>query len=490
MSEKPPPFQAPLAAAFKHAIDHLTPASDSSVAATGDLATLRTKLSLPLNESGRNATEVIDDLVKAVEGGIIGSAGPRFFGWVIGGSLPAALAADWLTSAWDQNAGMYACAPAAAVVEEVVGVWLKDLLHLPATASFALVTGCQMAHVTCLLAARHALLARRQWDVEKEGLAGSPPIRILTSTEIHGSTIRAVRMLGLGEKHIQGLAVDAYGRLREDVLIEALESSPSQSTIVVLQAGDLNIGAFDDFATLIPIAKKFGAWVHVDGAFGLWCAASPRLRHFLAGADGADSWTTDGHKWLNVPFDCGYAFVADREAHRASLSHRASYLTHASDARDQMDWNPEWSRRGRGFATYAALRQLGTRGVADLIERTCDHALVLVTRIGSLEGAEIVWEPQINQGLVRFLAHGDDPREDASASDNDAFTDRIMAEILASGEAFFTGTTWHGRRAMRVSVCNWQSSAKDVDRVVACVDKILHASREALKTDAPRKDTR
>ena len=474
MSEKPPSFQAPLAAALKHAMDHLAPASDLPVAATADLNTLRAKLAIPLDESGTEATTVIDDLVKAVEGGIIDSAGPRFFGWVIGGSLPAALAADWLTSAWDQNAGMYACSPAAAVVEEVAGAWLKDLLHLPAAASFALVTGCQMAHVTCLLAARHALLARQQWDVEMEGLAGSPPIRILTSTEIHGTTVRAIRLLGLGQKNVLDLPVDAEGRLREDALIEALEHSPSQPTIVVLQAGDLNMGAFDDFAKLIPIAKKFGAWVHVDGAFGLWCAASPRLRHLLNGADGADSWATDGHKWLNVPYDCGYAFVADREAHRASLSHRASYLTHAEDARDELEWNPEWSRRGRGFATYATLRQLGRRGVADLIERTCDYAHALVTRIGSLEGAEIVWEPQINQGMVRFI----DPREGASATDSDAFTDRIMAEILASGEAFFTGTTWRGRRAMRVSVCNWQTSTQDVDRVVACVDKILYAARE------------
>jgi glutamate/tyrosine decarboxylase-like PLP-dependent enzyme len=482
MSQKPPPFQAPLAAALHHAIDYLTPAPTSSVAATADLPTLRKKLSLPLDESGRDATEIIDDLVKAVDGGIINSAGPRFFGWVIGGSLPAALAADWLTSTWDQNAGLYACAPAAAVVEEVVGTWLKDLLHLPATASFALVTGCQMAHVTCLLAARHALLARQQWDVEQQGLAGSPPIRILTSTEIHGSTVRAVRMIGLGEKHIVGLPVDADGRLREDALVDALESSPSQPTILILQAGDLNIGAFDDFAKLIPIAKKYGAWVHVDGAFGLWCAASPRLRHLLSGADAADSWTTDGHKWLNVPYDSGYAFVAHPEAHRASFSSHAAYLTHAEDARDQMNWNPEWSRRARGFATYAALRQLGRQGVADLIERTCDHAHALVTRIGSLEGAEVLCEPQINQGLVRFhdlrKDSRKDPRADASAADNDAFTDRIIAEILASGEAFFTGTTWRGHRAMRVSVCNWQTSPEDVDRVVACVDRILHATRE------------
>jgi glutamate/tyrosine decarboxylase-like PLP-dependent enzyme len=455
-------------------MDRLSPASTRSVAATADLNTLRARLALPLGQTGLDATRVIDDLVQAVEGGLIDSAGPRFFGWVIGGSLPAALAADWLTSTWDQNAGMYATAPAAAVVEEVVGVWLKDLLHLPAAASFALVTGCQMAHVTCLLAARHAVLARRQWDVERDGLAGSPPIRILTSTEKHGSMVRAARILGIGEKNIHNLAIDAEGRLREDALIEALEAAPSQPTIVVLQAGDLNMGAFDDFATLIPIAKNFGAWVHVDGAFGLWCAASPRLSHLLNGADSADSWTTDGHKWLNVPFDCGYAFVADRDAHHASLSHRESYLTHAEDARDQIDWNPEWSRRGRGFATYAALRQLGRQGVAGLIERTCDHAHALVMRIGSIEGAEIVWEPQINQGMVRFLH----PRKGASAAENDAFTDRIMAEILASGEAFFTGTTWRGRRAMRVSVCNWQTSAHDVEKVVACVTRILNASRK------------
>jgi glutamate/tyrosine decarboxylase-like PLP-dependent enzyme len=470
MSDNSSLFQAPLTAAFQHAMEYVTEVGETSVAATVDLATLRKRLGVPLGEQGTNATEVIDELVRAVDGGITGCSGPRFFGWVIGGSLPAALAADWLTSTWDQNAGLYATAPAAAVVEEVAGAWLKELLGLRATASFALVTGCQMAHATCLAAARHALLARRGWDVEENGLAGAPRIRILTSTEKHGTIVRTARLLGLGEKCIIDLPVDDDGRLSAKALSAALESS-TDPAIVVLQAGDLNLGAFDDFTELIPIAKKFGAWVHVDGAFGLWVAASPRLRQLMRGAEDADSWATDGHKWLNVPYDCGYAFVADREAHRASMSHHAAYLTHADAARDELDWNPEFSRRGRGFATYAALRELGRAGVAELVDRTCDIAHALVTRIGQLEGAEVLWTPQINQGLVRFV----DPRDGASTAACDAYTELVMAEILASGEAFFTGTTWRGQRAMRVSVCNWQTSAKDVDRVVARIEAILRA---------------
>jgi glutamate/tyrosine decarboxylase-like PLP-dependent enzyme len=466
-------FYEPLAAVLKHAIDHLVPTRERSVAATATVESLRAKLCFSLPESGTEGAKVIDDLVSAVAGGIIDSAGPRFFGWVIGGSLPAALAADWLTSAWDQNAGLYACSPAAAIVEEAAGQWLKELLLLPALASFALVTGAQMAHVTCLVAARHALLAKQGIDVERDGLSGSPAIRILTSTEKHGTIVRAVRLLGLGEKNLISLQADSSGRLPAETLANALQENSTAPTVVVLQAGDLNIGAFDDFQTLIPIAKKHGAWVHIDGAFGLWAAASARYRHFLAGADQADSWTTDGHKWLNVPYDCGYAFVADQEAHRASLSHRAAYLTHDADARDQMDWTPEYSRRGRGFATYAALRQLGKAGVEALIDRTCMHAHALATRMGSLPGAEMLWEPQINQGLVRFH----DPRDGATDADHDAFTDRTMAAILASGEAFFTGTTWRGRRAMRVSVCNWQTSTEDVERVVKCVARALEAAR-------------
>jgi glutamate/tyrosine decarboxylase-like PLP-dependent enzyme len=229
-----------------------------------------------------------------------------------------------------------------------------------------------------------------------------------------------------------------------------------------MQAGDLNIGAYDDFEKLIPISRRYGAWVHVDGAFGLWANASPAYRHLLRGVENADSWATDGHKWLNVPYDCGYALVRDAAAQRAAMSYRATYLTHAEDARDQMDWNPEWSRRARGFATYAALRQLGRRGIADVVERCCRHARSLVLSIGRLPGAEVLWEPTINQGLVRFL----DPRPGATGEDHDCRTDRVIAAIRATGEAFFGGTTWRARRAMRVSVCNWLTSEEDVKRAI------------------------
>jgi glutamate/tyrosine decarboxylase-like PLP-dependent enzyme len=454
-------FREPLEAAARLALSYLDQLDRLPVAPTASPDELRSRLAKPLNEHGTPATQVITELAADVEGGVMASAGGRFFGWVIGGALPAALAADWLTSTWDQNAGLYASGPAAAIVEEVAGGWLKEIFGLPAAASFALVTGCQMAHATCLAAARHATLHRRGWDVEQSGLFGAPPIRMLSSSERHGTFERAVRFLGLGLQQVRYLPTDEKGRLRGDALEQALGEDPESPTIVLLQAGDVNIGAFDSFETLIPIAKRYGAWVHVDAAFGLWAAASPRFCRLVKGVEAADSWATDGHKWLNVPYDCGYAFVAHPDAQSVSMSYRAPYLTHAADARDQMDWTPEWSRRARGFATYAAIRQLGRNGLADLIETCCRHAHALVTRIGSLPGAEILWEPVINQGLVGF---GDDRR-----------TDEVIAAIVATGEAFFGGTTWRGRRAMRVSVCNWQTSEQDVDRAVAAVARVLAA---------------
>ncbi len=455
--------------AMEHALAYLEGLDAASVAATVPLAELRRRFAIPLAEEGVDPATVVDDLARDVTGGLLGSAGGRFYGWVIGGGLPAAVAADWLTSTWDQNAGLYACSPAAAVVEEVCGTWLKDLLGLPAAASFALVTGCQMAHVTCLAAGRHALLTRAGWDVNTHGLAGGPSIRVLTSDHVHGTTTRALRFLGLGTGCIGVLPTDPDSRLTPAVLKEALEREPGRPTIVVLQAGDVNCGAFDPFPQLIALAHAAGAWVHVDGAMGLWCNATPRLRHLLEGVEQADSWATDGHKWLNVPYDSGYAFVAHPEHHRAGMEHRASYLAHADDVRDELDWNPEHSRRARGFATYAALRELGRAGVADLVERCSRHARDIVTRIGALPHAKVVRVSEINQGLVRFL----DRRGGAAERDHDLRTDQVIAAINATGEAFFTGTTWRRMRCMRVSVSSWRTTAGDVDRAVAAARRVL-----------------
>jgi glutamate/tyrosine decarboxylase-like PLP-dependent enzyme len=459
--------------ALVHALGYLDGIDSNSVAATASLDQLRARLGVSMADRGLDAVQVVDELVAATAGGHLGSTGGRFFGWVVGGSLPAALAADWLVSAWDQNAGLYACAPASAVLEEVAGSWLKDLLGLPADASFAFTTGCQMSHVTCLAAARNALLARRGWDAERDGLTGAPRLRILTSEQCHGSVDRAARLLGLGARALTRLPSDESGCLPPCVLQAALERDADLPTIVVLQAGDLNVGAYDAYSDLVPIAHRRNAWVHVDGAFGLWAGVSPKYTELLRGIEAADSWATDGHKWLNVPYDCGYAFVADRQAHRQAMSHRANYLTHDSDARDEMDWNPEWSRRGRGAATYAALRELGRQGLCQLIERTCSHARALVTGIGSLEGAEIVREPQINQGLVRFR----DPAPHAAEEDHDRRTDAVIRGIAQAGEAFFTASVWRRKRCMRVSVCNWRTNSFDVERSVAAVRRAIAVAR-------------
>ncbi len=342
-------------------------------------------------------------------GGLAASAGGRFFGWVIGGAVPAALAADWLTSAWDQNAGMYAVAPAAAVVEEVCGRWLLELLGLPRTASFALVTGCQMAHVTCLAAARNAVLARHGWDVEQQGLVGAPAIRVVTGDQRHGTIERALRLLGLGQRSIVDIPVDENG-LTGAALEPVLAAAPDAPTIVLLQAGDLNTGAFDPFPEVIPVAHGYGAWVHVDGAFGLWAATSPDHQRLTAGVEQADSWATDGHKWLNVPYDCGYAIVADREAHRRSFSHRVAYLDHSDVARDQVDWNPEYSRRARGFATYAAIASLGREGIGRIVAECCRHARAIVEGAGALPGVQVAVPAADQPGpaaLPRSSARGD-----------------------------------------------------------------------------------
>jgi glutamate/tyrosine decarboxylase-like PLP-dependent enzyme len=465
-------YRGSLDAAARHALTYLTSLDDRPVAATAKLAEIRERLGKPLAVEGMDPQQVIEELARDAENGLHATSGGRFFAWVIGGTLPAALAADWLTAAWDQNAAMHTTGPAAAVVEEIVGAWLKEMFGLPAGSGFALVTGCQMAHVTCLAAARHALLERRGWDVDRRGLSGAPAIRIVAG-ERHGTVDRAARLLGIGLDHIASLACDDQGRLLPSALERALAGDRDANqvipTIVLVQAGDINTGVYDRFAEISEVAHRHDAWVHVDGAIGLWAAASPDYRHLTSGLSQADSWATDGHKWLNVPYDCGYAFVADAAAQRAAMSHQAPYLTYDSGARDEMDWNPEWSRRSRGFATYAALRQLGRNGVAAMIERCCRHAHALVTGIGALPGAELAWEPVINQGLVRFL----DTRPGATEADHARRTEQVIAAILASGEAFFGPSTWRGKRVMRVSVSSWQTTHEDVERVVRAVKAVL-----------------
>jgi len=465
-------YRSSLNAAARHALAYLTSLDDRPVAATAALAEIRERLGKPLADEGMDPEQVIEELARDAENGLHATSGGRFFAWVIGGTLPAALAADWLTAAWDQNAAMHTTGPAAAVVEEITGSWLKEIFGLPGGSGFALVTGCQMAHVTCMAAARRALLERRGWDVDRRGLSGAPAIRIVAG-ERHGTVDRAARLLGIGLDHITSLECDDQGRLLPDALERALAgdrgANPVIATIVLVQAGDINTGVYDRFGAISEVAHRHGAWVHVDGAIGLWAAASPAYRHLTSGLSQADSWATDGHKWLNVPYDCGYAFVADAGAQRAAMSHQAPYLTYDSGARDEMDWNPEWSRRSRGFATYAALRQLGRNGVAGMIERCCRHAHALVTGIGALPGAELLWEPVINQGLVRFL----DTRPAASEADHARRTEHVIAAILASGEAFFGPSTWRGKRVMRVSVSSWQTTHEDVERVVRAVKAVL-----------------
>jgi glutamate/tyrosine decarboxylase-like PLP-dependent enzyme len=415
---------------------------------------------------------VIEDFSRDVEGGLLGMSGGRFYAWAIGGSLPAALAAVWLTSAWDQNAALYACSPAAAIVEEVVGVWLKQLLGIPESASFALVTGCQMAHVTCLAAARHALLARAGWSVEERRLSGAPSIRIVCSSSRHASVEHEVRLLGFGTQNVAYIEPGDDETMDPAALRATLRSESNRPTVVLLQAGDINTGSFDAFERLIPIAHECDAWVHIDGALGLFAGASPSHRHLIRGVEGADSWAPDGHKWLNVPFDCGCAFVADAAAHRASMSTRAPYIATNAEARDEIDWNPEWSRRARGFSTYAAQRELGREGLAEMIDRTCRHARSIVKGIGNLAGVQVLWTPIINQGLLRFLSDAN-PRTNAQ---HDVRTDRVIAQVVRSGEAFFGPTTWRGMRAMRVSVLNWRTSNVEVSRAIRAV-------ADALETD-------
>lgn len=433
-------------------IGYVESVPERPVNAAATLEELRETLDLPLAEEPVDPVAVLEELARDVEPGLLHSTGGRFYGFVIGGSVPAAIGADWLTSAWDQNAGLALVTPAAAVVEEVAGRWVKELLGLPAQASFGFVTGCQMAHATALLAARHHVLAQVGWDVEQDGLAGAPPITVVAGAKRHGTLDRALRFVGLGTGSVRTIPADDHGRMLINDLRAELARA-SGPTIVCSQAGEVNTGAFDDFDTISDLAAEFGAWHHVDGAFGLWAAASPELRHLTRGSERADSWATDAHKWLNVPYDNGIALCAHPDSHRAALGIRSVYLLHADDERDPLDWTPEHSRRARGFTVYAAIRALGSIGVADLVERCCARARDIAAGLAELPGCEVLNDVVLNQVLFRF--------------EDDEATDAVVNAVQAGGEAWMGGTTWDGRRAIRVSVSNWQTNEDDAARAVA-----------------------
>ncbi|HYX75564.1 MAG TPA: pyridoxal-dependent decarboxylase [Gaiellaceae bacterium] len=413
---------------------------------------LRQALGGPLPEHPLPAEQVVDELAAGAEPGLVATASGRYFGFVIGGALPAALAADWLTSAWDQNAGLYVGGPSASVVEQITRDWLLELLGLPGEASIGFVTGTQVANVTGLAAARWHVLDEVAWDVGRDGLTGAPKIRVLVGAQRHVTVDRALRLLGLGAPTT--VPADDQGRMLAGPLAEALAQG-SGPTIVCAQAGEVNTGAFDPLPEIAQACRDAGAWLHVDGAFGIWAAVSPRLRHLVAGVELADSWTTDAHKWLNVPYDSGIVFCAHPESHRAAMTVTASYLIQDEGSRrvrDQVDWVPEFSRRARGFTVYAALRSLGRSGVVELVERCCDAARTFSAAIVELPGVELLNEVVLNQVLFRF--------------ESDEQTDETLRLVQESGRIWLSGTTWQGRKAIRVSVSNWQTGRNEIELAV------------------------
>ncbi len=435
------------------AADHLDTLDTRPVYPQVTVDELRARIDVPLPDGPTDAAEVLEELAAALEPGVVASQSGRYFGFVVGASLPAALAADWLVSTWDQNLGLLALGPSALVAENTAGAWTKELLGIPADASFAFVTGCQTAHFTCLAAARQHVLAEAGWDVNEQGLAGSPPITVLAGAKRHSTIDRALRYLGIGRAQIRVLDALPDGRLDPAALERALGET-SGPTIVCAQAGEVNTGVFDDLDAVADAVEGTAAWLHVDGAFGLWAAAAPSLRHLLAGSQRADSWATDAHKWLNVPYDCGIAFCAHPDPHRESMTAHAAYYVRDPDAiREPIDWTPEHSRRARAIPVYAALRQLGRSGVADLVERSCARARRFAAAIAELPGCEVLNEVVLNQVLFRF-------------ADDDATT-RVLASVQASGEAWMSGTEWDGRPAIRLSVSSWRTTERDVDRAVA-----------------------
>ncbi len=454
MSDEAPRAAATLALAraHAHAEEWLTGLAARPVPPREQVAQIVERLGRDLPEGPTEPADVIDLLAEACEPGLTAMPSGRFFGFVIGGTHPAALAADWLTAAWDQNAGLRSVTPAHTAVEDVAEAWVNDLLGLPQGSAVGFVTGGTMANFTCLAAGRDALLARAGWDVAERGLVGSPGVRALVGAERHDSVDVALRYLGLGAPEV--VPADEQGRIDVVALERALEDGDERPTMLVLQAGNIHSGAFDPFAEAIALARRHRAWVHVDGAFGLFAGASPRHRHLVAGYEHADSWATDAHKTLNVPFDSGLAIVRDAAALRQAMSMTGEYLVRDA-AGEPFEKVPELSRRGRAFAVWALLRSLGRQGVADLVDRMVAHAASFAVGLDAVEGVEVLNDVVFTQVCASF---GDDDR-----------TRAVVAAMLADGTAWTTGSVWHGRAVLRISVCNWSTTEADVERTLAAL---------------------
>jgi len=438
--------------AHAHALTWLASLDDRPVPARASSDEVKDRLGSDLPEGGTDPAKVIDLLAEACEPGLTAMPSGRFFGFVIGGTHPAALAADWLVSAWDQNSGLRQGTPAHSAVEDVTEAWLLDLLGLPASAAVGFVTGGTMANFTGLAAGRDAVLRRVGWEVSTAGLVGGPGVRVLVGAERHDTVDLALRYLGLGSPEI--VPADDQGRIDVAGLRQALDAGDPRPTIVVLQAGNVHSGAFDDFAAAVPLAHEYDAWVHVDGAFGLFAAASPRYRHLLAGVEGADSWATDAHKTLNVPYDCGLAIVRDRGAVRAAMGMHGDYLIQ-DEAGDPFEKVPELSRRGRAFTVWALLRALGRDGVADLVDRLCHHATAIAEGIGEIPGGEVLNDVVFTQVCASF--------------GTDEATRAVVQRMLEDGTAWMTGSRWRGRAVLRASVSNWSTTDEDVRRSLAAL---------------------
>ena len=463
---------AALARAAELARDWATGLDAGRVAPTATAAELRGRLGGPVPELGEDPVATLEALVAGAESGLVRSAGPRFFGFVTGGGLPAAVGADWLAAAWDQNAAMYVMGPAASVAEEVAAAWAANLLGLPAGVSAGFTTGATMASFTALAAGRHALLDAAGWDVERQGLFGAPDVPVVVGEEAHVTIHAALGMLGMGRDRVTRVPTDGQGRMRADLLAEVL-AGIDRPALVCAQAGNVNTGAFDPLPEITDLVRANGGWLHVDGAFGLWAAADPARRDFLRGVERADSWTTDAHKWLNVPYDSGLVFCARPAAHHAAMTLGAAYYVEtAGGERDPYNWVAESSRRARGFAVWAAIRSLGREGVAEMVARTCDHARRFAAGFAAAPpslGVRVLNDVVLNQVLVRF----DDPSGDAAAGD--ARTSAVIAAVQADGTLWLGGSVWHGQRVMRVSVSGWRTTEDDVDRCVATILRLAEA---------------